>query len=221
MRLSILGIPALLLLSSVTNADETTIYKLHHRFLPHPSPQSPLAYQPLGNVKIHDNSYNFIVTSENTNDGIEQTDNGKGWYQVGVQLGENDLSEEWLITSTRSCYLYSTLPKIEIHLSSSSIPTSISILPLSNKGCHSNLTQSIKLPTSNQLLVEFSKSSHRTTSPNLAPPPTVDPSTGSPAPPEEEKSFMQKYWMYIVGIALFFAIQMGPDDPKGGSATAK
>lgn len=42
----------------------------------------------------------------------------------------------------------------------------------------------------------------------------IDSDTGAPVTPPPEKSFLQKYWMYIIGIALFFAAQMGPDEPR-------
>ncbi|WWC61596.1 uncharacterized protein I303_104180 [Kwoniella dejecticola CBS 10117] len=231
MRTTLLSTAILVLssASSTTLAESIPIYKLHHRFLPHPSPQSPPTYLPLGNFNVLDDSPHSSAIALLPSEGVEntsiggQSDDGKGWYQFAVQLGEHDTPEEWLMTSTRSCYLASSPPKIEIHLSSSSIPSSISILPTSTDGCSFNntTTQSVTLPLLTELVVEFPKSSYRTISPNLAPPPTVDPSTGSPAPPEVEKSFMQKYWMYIVGLALFFAVQMGPDEPKGATPAAK
>ncbi len=55
-------------------------------------------------------------------------------------------------------------------------------------------------------------------SPNLAPPPQINQATGQPSEPIAEKSFLVKYWLPILGIGLFFAAQMGPDQPRGGSA---
>ncbi|OCF76278.1 hypothetical protein I204_03578 [Kwoniella mangroviensis CBS 8886] len=213
---SLISISAILLASSAVYADSTT-YRIHHRFLSHPSPTSPTPFQHLGNLLVQDT----LTTLEDGPAGSDhQTDDGKGWYQVGVQLDQYDTQEEWLIGSTKACYLSTSPPKIQIHLTTSSIPSSISIIPHSSSisSCQStsNSTISVKLPAGlNELTFDFI---HKTYSPSLAPPPTVDPTTGSPAPPEVEKTFFQKYWMYIVGIALFFAIQMGPDEPRGGGA---
>ncbi|WVW83604.1 hypothetical protein I302_105625 [Kwoniella bestiolae CBS 10118] len=207
---------ALLLTSPLTLAQQT--FKIHHRFLPHPSPDSPPTFQQLGNLVIQDTLYS-LEDHSNGSSGGGQVDDGNGWYQVGVQLGEHDVQEEWLIGSTRSCYLSSSPPKIQIHLTSTSTPSSISILPSSSSHtCSSNSTTSVKLPSRlSDLKVDFPQNTQKTFGPSLAPPPTVDPSTGAPAPPEVEKTFFQKYWMYIVGIALFFAVQMGPDEPKGAA----
>lgn len=50
-------------------------------------------------------------------------------------------------------------------------------------------------------------------SPSLAAPRVVD-TTGQTVVPEPEKTFMQKYWMYIVAGMLFLATQMS-DEPRG------
>ncbi|WWC89601.1 uncharacterized protein L201_004526 [Kwoniella dendrophila CBS 6074] len=218
---------------TTTTENQIPTYKIHHRFLSHPSPDTPLPFQHLGNLKIYETSNTFTTSLEeeeasssqsNSNGGTVNTDDGKGWYQIGIQLNEFDIQNEWLFSSTKSCYLSTSTPKIKIHLSSSSsIPSSLSIQPSlsSINACSTNSTTSVKLPSNiNELNFDFLKSIPKTFSPSLAPPPVVDPTTGTPAPPEVEKTFFQKYWMAIVGIALFFAMQMGPDEPKNGAPAA-
>ena len=56
-------------------------------------------------------------------------------------------------------------------------------------------------------------------SPSLAPPPVVDPTTGQPAPPPIEKSFLQKYWMPMLGLAVFSISQLAPDPPRAAGAS--
>ncbi|RSH80743.1 hypothetical protein EHS25_007079 [Saitozyma podzolica] len=57
--------------------------------------------------------------------------------------------------------------------------------------------------------------------PALTGAPAVDASTGLPAAPPVEKSFLQKYWLPIAGLVLFAVSQMGPDEPRrGGGAGA-
>ena len=51
-------------------------------------------------------------------------------------------------------------------------------------------------------------------SPMLSPPPSIDHSTGQAITPPPEKSFLQKYWLPILGIAIFAMAQMGPDQPQ-------
>jgi len=48
----------------------------------------------------------------------------------------------------------------------------------------------------------------------LSPPPSIDHSTGQAITPPPEKSFLQKYWLPILGIAIFAMAQMGPDQPQ-------
>jgi hypothetical protein len=55
---------------------------------------------------------------------------------------------------------------------------------------------------------------------NLAPPPVVDPSTGKAAEPVPEKSFLQKYWLPLLGVAFFVLSQVGPDPPRQGGGEA-
>ncbi|WRT66097.1 uncharacterized protein IL334_003050 [Kwoniella shivajii] len=205
-------------------AESIETYRIHHRFLSHPSPQSPPTFRQLGSVQISQSSNSFTTTLEDSLENVAEdlVDDGKGWYQVGLQLSEGHGVDEWFISSTKYCYLSSSSPKIKIHLSESSIPTSLSIHPTapSQSSCSSNSSESIKLPSKiNELQFEFPRHTHKIYSPSLAAPPALDPSTGSPAQPEQEKSFAQKYWMYIVGLALFFAVQMGPDDKPAAAGS--
>ena len=52
---------------------------------------------------------------------------------------------------------------------------------------------------------------------NLAPPPAVDPSTGKAAEPVPEKSFLQKYWLPLLGVGFFVISQMAPEPPQTGA----
>jgi hypothetical protein len=47
---------------------------------------------------------------------------------------------------------------------------------------------------------------------------------GKPIPPPVEKSFIQKYWLPMLGVGFFVISQMAPEEPKpaagaGGAAT--
>lgn len=49
-------------------------------------------------------------------------------------------------------------------------------------------------------------------SPNLAPPIPVDPNTGTVAEPVE-KTFFQKYWMYLLAAGLVASTLFGEEPP--------
>ena len=53
---------------------------------------------------------------------------------------------------------------------------------------------------------------------SLNPPPSLVPGTGKPAEPVVEKTFIQKYWMPMLGLGLFLMAQMGPDKPAAASS---
>ncbi|WVQ83116.1 hypothetical protein IAT38_005254 [Cryptococcus sp. DSM 104549] len=211
--------PALLLLPllPLSLADPTPYHTIHQRFLPasplSASSASPPPFSKLGSIFIpRDNGVVGTVTLGSlATKGVETVkDDGKGWYQVAVQVGDDD-EDEWLIASTRSCYL-SSPPTVKLLLNGT-LPLSISVHPESpSQACE---------PSPVCLLRDIRYINFQTYSPSvtknplLAPPPTVD-TTGAPQEPPPEKSFTQKYWMYIVGIGLFFAISMGPDEPRGG-----
>jgi len=44
------------------------------------------------------------------------------------------------------------------------------------------------------------------------------PGTGKPAEPVVEKTFIQKYWMPMLGLGLFLMAQMGPEKPAAASS---
>jgi len=50
--------------------------------------------------------------------------------------------------------------------------------------------------------------------------PTIDPQTGKPKAAEvPEKTFFQKYWMYLFGAMMAFALLSGePEKPAAGKA---
>lgn len=58
--------------------------------------------------------------------------------------------------------------------------------------------------------------------PDLAPPiPVSTAPGGGPVTPPEEKSFLQKYWLPLLGVGFFVVSQLAPDDKPqqaGGAA---
>ncbi|WVQ99147.1 hypothetical protein IAU59_006279 [Kwoniella sp. CBS 9459] len=229
--------------SAVASAAATQ-YTIHHRFLPHPS-TSTLAstppFIPLGQVSVNeDGCFDQIPidagrsTEAEHGSDVKREDDGKGWYQVALATEQSGVDEDgWMIASTRSCYLATSRPKLTISfdsfstsssssLTSSSKPLSISVSSSSaisgGRGCpaRSNET-SVSLPrTLEEVDLKFKGEYNLAKSPSLSAAPIVDPTTGTIKPPEPEKTFFQKYWMYVIGIALFLITQLGPDEPKAG-----
>ncbi|OCF40441.1 hypothetical protein I317_05744 [Kwoniella heveanensis CBS 569] len=228
------------------SSDSAARYTVHHRFLPHPSSSTP-PFIPLGQVSIkQDGSFDPLpigAGSGSTSGGDDDTvadDDGKGWYQVALEPEGLDTlvgieQDRWMIASTRSCYLATSRPKLTISTDSSvSTPSSklklsyISVTPFTSgsqgRGCPTGSNEtSVSLPkTLEEVVLEIKTEVNVARSPSLSAAPVVDPSTGTVVPPEPEKSFFQKYWMYVIGVSLFLITQLGPDEPKsGGGGGAK
>lgn len=61
-----------------------------------------------------------------------------------------------------------------------------------------------------------------TNRPDLAPPMPINTGGpgGGPAQPVEEKSFLQKYWLPLLGLGFFVVSQLAPDDKTQQPAAA-
>jgi hypothetical protein len=96
-RLAIITLLAIPL--ALANTLSLTIH-LQHRFLPFPSPSSDTlpAWSLLGSAAIDSEVAMTKLESVSTSRHSESArDNGKGWYQVGVERGG-----EWVMASTRA-----------------------------------------------------------------------------------------------------------------------
>jgi hypothetical protein len=71
--------------------------------------------------------------------------------------------------------------------------------------------------------IDYCIESKLTLSPDLSPPVPINPAgpDGKPVPPVEEKSFLQKYWLPLLGVGFFVISQMAPEDPKQAAGAAK
>ncbi|KAI0045318.1 hypothetical protein FA95DRAFT_1607819 [Auriscalpium vulgare] len=134
-------------------------------------------------------------------------------YQLALApTADADPDAPWLISSVRACHL-SHLPAehIVLHLPApGSPPTALDyfLVPVPDDGAcppHTpalaaprNLSVSVALPTHPPL-------------PDLRVPPPVT-TEGDPAEPVVEKSFIQKYWLYIVLALGAMLLAPGPDD---------
>ncbi|WVR07302.1 hypothetical protein IAU60_004343 [Kwoniella sp. DSM 27419] len=214
-------IPALLATAAAAAASQNQLY---HRFQTHPSPNPPTPFVPLARLEPSEFAVVSVQFSSDGDVALDARDDGKGWYQVALSRDVSEDEGDWLIASTRACYLAAGPPLIRISTESdpASRPIHLSLHPspaLRSSGCPASANgTSLGLPKSSQeVTVEFVQPTIVVKGPQLAAAPNLDPTTGTVVPPPEEKSWTQKYWMYILGIGIFFAITMGPDEPKGGA----
>lgn len=135
-----------------------------------------------------------------------------------VKEGESDDDRDWLIATTRASYLAGPL-LIKLHMEGTQL-ASLSVHPLTSQSYDDTLS-TVSLPQDISIFQLAVMNSQKTRPPPMGTSIMIDSDTGAPVTPPPEKSFLQKYWMYIIGIALFFAAQMGPDEPRnqnrGGS----
>ncbi|ORY23134.1 hypothetical protein BCR39DRAFT_549995 [Naematelia encephala] len=193
-----------------------TNYTLSHRFVP-VSPSSSLKpFTKRGVISIDPPSTTatFYPVAESVGLSDDEVE-GDGWYQLGLEV-----DEEWILSSTRISQIDTKSPgNLTLHLSSKHIPTALHLSPSSSSssGGHSSSTSrnaARRDPGFQQVVLKYPK---KITGPSLAPPPAVDPSSGKPAAPIEEKTFLQKYWMPLVGIGLFVVTQLLPEPPEAAA----
>ncbi|WVQ73085.1 hypothetical protein IAR50_002648 [Cryptococcus sp. DSM 104548] len=217
-------IPALIVAPPALAAQQ---YQVYQRLLPQSSSLSTASsrsFESIGSIIIPDETPGLawpLAPSEGGHKAVEEVeDDGTGWYQVGVRLEDGDDEEDWLIASTRSCYL-SAPPLVKLQVNGMKLQ-SISVHSSDPDRNTCGTSSVVKTPRDFSGVVFRTSNTVKTTLPLLGAPPVVDP-TGAPVVPPPEKSFLQKYWMYIVGLALFFAVQMSPDEPRevGGGRGGK
>ncbi|KAE8538836.1 hypothetical protein D1P53_005201 [Cryptococcus gattii VGV] len=204
----------------------TLQYKLHHRFVPvQASAKSSPSFDPLGHLVVSSaedgSSFNPQIIPLSTTAHVESRKGDRaGWYQVALQVKEDESDDgtDWLIATTRASYLAGPL-LIKLHMEGTQL-VSLSVHPLTSQSYEDSLS-TVSLPQDISIFQLAIMESQKTRPPPMGTSIMIDSDTGAPVTPPPEKSFLQKYWMYILGIALFFAAQMGPDEPRnqnrGGS----
>ncbi|KAL1405603.1 hypothetical protein Q8F55_009242 [Vanrija albida] len=135
---------------------------------------------------------------------------GKQWYQVALGVGD-----ELLTASTRACFA-SDDAFLTLHLTDG-LPTSIEF-----KGARTPASGACPLTPeaygSGMVNVRV-EGAEKVFGPALVAPvvPKLD-AAGKPEAPEEEKTFLQKYWFGIVVALLFIAGNFAEEPKKDGAA---
>ncbi|KAH9482376.1 hypothetical protein JR316_0004476 [Psilocybe cubensis] len=221
-------LPVLAAFLSVANAAELV---LHHRVF-HPDLPSQ-QYRKRSTVSLDTATAEHVPTFAQDlaafADAVRTLDrDAEVLYQVALEH-EGDSSEAlWDYSSVKACYLSkATADTILLHLPSGqdNSPFAIDyfVSPIPHDGSCPQTKSKTSSPASS--LKAFSNKVQRLNStvllrqpttpplPELRAPPPLTPE-GQVVKPVPEKSFIQKYWMYIVAVVLVLAVGSGPEEPE-------
>ncbi|KAL7420690.1 hypothetical protein Q5752_004641 [Cryptotrichosporon argae] len=171
-------------------------YTLSHRFLPDlPAPLGLITLSPAGA------SFDVLDAADRL------APSGATWYQVLL-----DVDGDVITASTKACCVTAEA-NLTVHLAPGDRPASLEVQSAPSGACPSG-GSNYTYPR------EIYVALHRPGWPEM---PTIQhpvslTTDGKAAPPVVEKTFLQKYWMVIVGLALFLVTQMGPDEPRAAAA---
>ncbi|PBL02341.1 hypothetical protein ARMGADRAFT_1005736 [Armillaria gallica] len=158
--------------------------------------------------------YSFAQTLKELN-----LDNDRASYQVAL-----DHSASWEISSVKFCYLAQPFAEnLMLHksLADSSTPYSIDyfVSPIPKDGsCPKTfwVDSSRAGPINTTISL---RPRHFPPLPELRTPPPLTPQ-GEPVQPPEEKSFFQKYWMYIAAVLIALTLSGGAPEEEGARRQA-
>lgn len=229
---------------SGNNPDGAQSYRLHHRIY-HPAFERPL-FEPRGLVHLRGGEGVEVLFLEPVKNIQEHFDNFGASLRAGVQAGDSvnevlyqfalerpgDTNQwAWDVSSVKACHLKNAKEeKLIVHLSPhDGTPYAIDyfVSPIPHDGeCPSTKTKKGKKVASAQnfsfkpftnTTVEL-RVGHTPPVPALRPMPQLTPQ-GDVQQPEPEKTFIQKYWIYMVGVLIALLIAPGPEEGEGGGAT--
>ncbi|KAG5651971.1 hypothetical protein H0H81_006786 [Sphagnurus paluster] len=127
-------------------------------------------------------------------------------YQVALEPGAETPQSQWHISSVKACHLpKATAESLQLHVINPQSPTPYAlnyfISPIPHDGaCPKSRSKSFDSFANVNSTVVI-KASRLPPLPQLTTPPPIS-AQGEPIVPVPEKSFVQKYWMYMVGILL-------------------
>ncbi|KZW04111.1 hypothetical protein EXIGLDRAFT_758412 [Exidia glandulosa HHB12029] len=144
-------------------------------------------------------------------------------YQVALERAHDTGEAQWPVSSVKLCHLRTGASDVvRLHIDQrTGSPFALDYFLLSTPhdgACPPVSAQSTATPLSNTTVVLRLPS--RSPSPLLRTPPPMT-AEGTPVPKEAERSFLQKYWPYIVGfLVIQFVLGSSPpeENPEGGAA---
>ncbi|KAG9219013.1 hypothetical protein CCMSSC00406_0001423 [Pleurotus cornucopiae] len=216
-------------------ADESL--RLYHRVYHPIVPELPFALR--GTVNINDSLLVTFRPSESTSESLQQfadslqpgaVDLHDAQYQVALERAGDTAEAHWDISSVKLCHLENIKSEsIILHTTAGPDPSPFAIdyfvspIPLdgscsklkkrkSDSTALSSFVKKVQL-----LMVDTTVTVQRPSLPPLpelrAPPPITQ--TGEPVVPVPEKSFIQKYWLYIVAVLIALVMSGGPPEEEG------
>ncbi|KAI0796619.1 hypothetical protein C8Q75DRAFT_202480 [Abortiporus biennis] len=226
-------LPFLLALPLVLAADTL---RLHHRIY-HPSAEPP-PFTERGALTLSQSRSPpsaSLVHSETFKNDFQQfassipTENlDLALYQVALQREGDQDQSSWHISAVKACHLlHATSESITLHLSADGVPFAIDYFvdPVPHDGSCAKRSRSKKVavkPLNFKPVVNSTVLVRPVTFPPLpqlrTPPPLTQ--EGKPVEPVPEKSFLQKYWIYIVVAIAALALSPTPPEEENGGRTA-
>ncbi|KZT42886.1 hypothetical protein SISSUDRAFT_1040745 [Sistotremastrum suecicum HHB10207 ss-3] len=136
-------------------------------------------------------------------------------YQLALERPSDKDSNSWDLASVYLCHLSSAVSDTIVVHEFDGVPYALDyrVTPVPRDGSCPSLVSSISIPNTT---ISFS-SARVPPSPALRAPPPLTPE-GQVVPPVPERSFLQKYWVYIaifVGVMLFAS---GPEEEAPAAA---
>jgi len=143
-------------------------------------------------------------------------------YQLAFERDSDLSSQDWILSSVKACHLHTaSSDSILLHLTGNGEPSAVNyfLSPLPLNGLCPSTTQVVG-PVIKPIV--FANTTVYVQKPRLPPlpelrsPPPLTPE-GQVVAPEPEKSFIQKYWIYILAVLVVLAIAPAPPEEEGGA----
>ncbi|KIL68092.1 hypothetical protein M378DRAFT_929836 [Amanita muscaria Koide BX008] len=147
----------------------------------------------------------------------------KAYYQVALQRDGDVSPTEWDVSSVKLCHLYhATSDTITLYAKDGHVHAlNYFVSPVPHNGAcleRNNSKKRVEKDTNLQLEklnTSITLQSYSTPPlPELRTPPALT-TEGEPVKPIPEKSFIQKYWIYIVPMVIALLMSGGPEESQG------
>ncbi|KAG5648941.1 hypothetical protein DXG03_000290 [Asterophora parasitica] len=222
----VLALAAILVAPTVyADATVTVFHRLFH-------PTAPQAhFSQRGTIHIADNSTFFFQPAPSFTEDISSfagalhtvQDSSPLLYQIALERAGTPQAQ-WDISSVKACHLHqATSESIHLHVLDAHSPKPYAldyfVAPIPHDAaCPRRGSQKATTHASLKSFASVSstvilKGPRFPPPPQLTTPPSISPE-GETIVPVPEKSFLQKYWMYIVGLVIITVLSGGPEEER-------
>lgn len=216
----------LVLITAIFHSAWGAQYNLHHRVFVPGKPSDSSKYALKGTVDIDTTTGSSFAASftpvptkydQLLRDFQKSIDEPHALYQVALELPDYD-ENMWPMTSIKACHLpKASGERIWVHVSHAGIAHALSywLMDTPDDGtCPPSLSPVGARGEWNSTVIV--KSSLPAPVPQLRVPPPLTPE-GNPVVPEVEKTFIQKYWMHLIGGFLLISFLAPIPEEEGQS----